>query len=120
MKFFQFHSDFWCDRTIIKMSEKLKELILDNLEFYQKNQSKGFEIQQSLGALYTKATKLHELNIQIEGFAGAYDLDQQSPGNGFRNFVHINDTALKRIYKIVAEIKEKREKFFFRKGFYAK
>lgn len=100
------------------MTEELKEVILNNLEFYKKAQAKDFKIQQNLQILFVEVLKITELKSQIEAFAIYYDLDRETPGNGYRSLIYITECALKRIFKICNKVKKKRDNIFFRRSFY--
>lgn len=102
------------------MTEELKEVILNNLEFYKKAQAKDFKIQQNLQILFVEVLKITELNSQIEAFAIFYDLDRQTQGNGYRSLVYITECALREIFKICNKVKKKRDNIFFQRSFYEK
>lgn len=57
---------------------------------------------------------------EIQVFASDYDLDENTPGNGYRSFVYIVEKAAEKTMKAVESVKEKRGKVFFRKGFHEK
>lgn len=56
----------------------------------------------------------------IEQFAGLYDFDEQTPGNGYRSFVFIYETALIHALRVCDEIAVKRDGWFFRRSHYVK
>lgn len=52
---------------------------------------------------------------EIESFASEYDFDEKTPGNGFRSFLIVFNSAVVYIQRVCNDIKDKREKFFFRR-----
>lgn len=57
---------------------------------------------------------------EIESFASEYDLDEKTPGNGYRSFLQVFNSAVVYTEKFCIEVKEKKEKFFFRRVLYEK
>ena len=103
------------------MSANLIEISFDNIEFFKKkrrkNSQKFCEVFESLIKL---VAKIHLLVKEIEGFAADYDFDKMSPGNGYRSFVDVYDSAVKHTMTHCVHIKESRDSIFFQKTFYEK
>lgn len=57
---------------------------------------------------------------QVESFAGLYDYDDQTPGNGYWSFVYIYEAALIHTYRVCMDIINKRNSWFFRRNVYVK
>lgn len=97
----------------------LIRMSVSNAEFYQHDQS---SVGVKLHAIFEKIVDFLEKSLpviqQIEGFAGQYDFDQHTRGNGYRSFVYIFDSAAKHTEKICQYITENRGNLLFRKSSY--
>lgn len=105
------------------MSSELVHIALDNLEFFKKAKAKNkkfHEFCKLFEALIKTMAQIQLLVKNIEGFASDYDFDKMSPGNGYRSFIDVYDSAVKRTMKLCIRVKENRESIFFRKTFYEK
>ena len=99
------------------MVTKLLEIISDNWQFYLKVNVGFSELFQIFNETLKK---LDPIKSEIEGFAGDYDLDDASPGNGYRSFIYIFDSAVKSATKICDYVKDNRGGVFFRRKLYEK
>lgn len=106
-----------------EMSGELVQIALENLEFFKKAKARNkkfHEFCKIFEALIETVIKLQLLVKNIEDFAPDYDFDKLTPGNGYRSFIDVYDSAIKRTVKLCIRVEEKRESFFFRKTFYEK
>lgn len=103
-------------------SDELSLTILDNLVFFSSKfkVANGQTFCQIFESLTKSVEKIKPLVKKIEVFAGDYDFDQKSPGNGYRTFVYVYESAIKRVVKLSTQIEAKRENIWFRKSFYEK
>lgn len=103
------------------MSANLVEISFDNLEFFKNRRRKNYQnFCEIFEQLIKTVAKIHLIVKEIEGFAADYDFDKTSPGNGYRSFVDLHESAVKHAMKICVQIRSNRESFFFRKTFYEK
>lgn len=58
--------------------------------------------------------------VQIESFASDYDFDHETPGNGYRSYVDVYNSAIKKSLKLCEQLITSREKILFRADYYAK
>lgn len=99
------------------MANELISLLLDNVEFYQTSTAADC---LPFKTLLRTVEKIDPIIQNIEEFAGNYDLDETTPGNGYRSFLLIIQSATQQTEKICKFVKANRGKFFFRKSFYKK
>lgn len=92
------------------MSDQLITLCRNNENYFR-----GDSLQRSFLTLVEFLEKSGPVLKEIDSFASDYDFDEKTPGNGFRSFIHVFDSAVIYTEKICSDVKEKREKFFFRK-----
>lgn len=101
--------------------DELLELALDNLEFFRffkaKNDQNFCQIFQSLIETVQKIVPVISI---IEGFAVNYDFDEKTPGNGYRSFISVCQSAVRRVKKVCELIKQKRESVFFQRSSFKK
>lgn len=103
-------------------TDELSLTILDNLVFFSSKVkvANGQTFCQIFESLTKSIAKIKPLVKEIEGFAGDYDFDQKSPGNGYRSFVYVYESAVKRVVKLSTQIESKRENIWFRNSFFEK
>lgn len=97
----------------MKISE-LINVVNDNLEFF-KNDKSGQIFCESFRSLLEIVTQIIPIIENIESFASEYDFDEKTPGNGYRSFVYLVESAVRRVLKICEHVRNKRENIFFRK-----
>lgn len=102
------------------MIGELLKVALDNYEFYKKEKVDELILRQNFQAISELIQELIGVLDEIKGFAGEYDLDEKTPGNGYWSFVFILDSAVECILKISKHVQKKRKNIFFRKSFYEK
>lgn len=101
------------------MTDRLKEVALDNLQFFSKlpsesNFSKIFE------DLLEIVDKIIAVKSEVETFSSDYDLDEKTIGNGYRSLICIFDKAAVEALNICDAVRKDRENVFFRRKFYEK
>lgn len=105
------------------MSSELVQVAHDNLEYFKKAKFKNrtyHEFCKLFESLIKTVAKIHLLINNIKSFAPDYDLDKMSPGNGYRSFIDVYESAVDRTLKLCFRVKESRESIFFRKTHYEK
>jgi hypothetical protein len=75
-------------------------------------------------------TNLHDFKINaeicfekvkiIENFAGEYDFDRDTPASGYRSFIDIFKSAIKKSLNLCQRMSKGRVKILFRADYYAK
>jgi hormone-sensitive lipase len=99
------------------MHVNLRKLCKNNEEYFNKQESAlGSQFKSSFVEISRKINKLIGLAAKLDAFASEYDFDIDSPGNGYRGFVSLSDSALKYTEKVVADVERQRNSFFFRKS----
>lgn len=101
------------------MYDELINIILSNQEHFREVKS-GEKFCQIFTSLLEIVDKFGFVAKEIQGFAGDYDLDELTPGNGYRSFVVVMEKAIKNAAQICEKIKENCGKVFFLKSFYEK
>ena len=96
----------------------LVEIALENVEFFNKNENQKF--CQTFQVIVNTIENLQVIVNEIESFAVDYDFSEASPGNGYRSFVYVYETAVKRAKDICILIQKNRGSILFRKIFYEK
>lgn len=94
---------------------------VSNAAFYDTDKTL---IGSKMHAIFNKAAeflkKLLPVTKSIEDFAGIYDFDEETPGNGYRSFVHIFNSAVIHTEKICKYVTVNRGNLLFRKSAYLK
>lgn len=101
------------------MCDELINIILSNQQHFRKFES-GLRLCEIFKSLIDTVDAIGLIVKDIQGFAGDYDLDELTPGNGYRSFVFVVEKAIKSTMQICENLKENREKVFFRKSFFEK
>lgn len=101
------------------MNEDLTCILQDNKKYFYSNKN-GFKFTKILNSIIETLIKLEPLVNDIRSFAGKYDFDERTPGNGYRSFVLVVDTAVKKTLIVCRQVQKKRRNFFFRRRFYEK
>ena len=101
------------------MLASLKKIIAESLSELE-SEHKCLKILGSLQLIAKTFIEIESTVKQVQGFAADYDLDTQTPGNGFRSFIYIVDKVAEKIEKTVVNIKKYRHKILFRRKFYEK
>lgn len=103
------------------MSDQVIKLCNSNREYFNKDKSEtGTKIRSNFFKIVELLEKSTMVLNEIENFAGQYDFDEKTPGNGYRSFIFIFNAAVKHTENICNYIHENRGKFLFRKSVTAK
>lgn len=101
--------------------DELIRMSVSNVEFYKSDRS---FVGLKMHASFAKAIEFLEKSVmvtkKIENFAADYDFDGDTPGNGYRSFIHIFTAAVKHTEKICKYVTENRGYLLFRKSVYMK
>jgi Hormone-sensitive lipase (HSL) N-terminus len=93
----------------------LEEIAKDNLDYFHAvkagSASKFCELFLKIIDTGSKARSRVD---QIRELAPAYDVDKESPGNGYWSFVQVFDKAVEKALKLSKDIQAKRSSIFFR------
>lgn len=101
--------------------EELIKMCASNDEYYRNDQSSvGVKIHSAFAKVKHELESLVPVIKQIENFAGIYDFDEKTPGNGYRSFVYIFKCAVIHTEKTCTFITENRASLLFRKSLYMK
>lgn len=103
----------------LKPVDELIQTIDNNVGYFDKEQ-KSQKLIDSLRRLKLTLKKCSKSVDEIENFAHEYDFDEETPGNGFRSFVEIFDSAVQRALKLGRKLIIAREGTFFRADKYSK
>lgn len=96
--------------------DELLEVAFDNLEFFRFSKVNDGQIFcRSFQTLIESVQEINSLISTIEGFAANYDFDEKTPGNGYRSFISLCQSAVRRVTKVSMLIKKKRESIFFQR-----
>jgi Hormone-sensitive lipase (HSL) N-terminus len=107
-------------RKYEKASELIK-LCAKNAEFYKHDKSFiGTRMCSAFDKLSESLEKSVLVSRKIDSFAQIYDFDAKTPGNGYRSFLHIYDSALDYALKTTQYINDNRGSLLFRKSSYLK
>lgn len=102
------------------ISELIKKCA-SNDEYYRSDQSSvGVKIHSAFAKVKMELENSVPVIKEIERFAGVYDFDEKTPGNGYRSFVYIFKCAVIHTEKICTFITENRASLLFRKSLYMK
>jgi hormone-sensitive lipase len=111
--------------TITKAEDKfgiineMIEMSVSNAAFYERDQSSvGVKLRGIFEKLIECLRKSVPVIKEIESFAGQYDFDESTPGNGYRSFVFIFEAAVRHAQKTCKYITDNRASLLFRKSSY--
>lgn len=88
-------------------------IAIDNNINYFDNSEKFRTLFLSLCQLKLVIEKCVKAMEKIREFASEYDFDDDSPGNGYRSFINISDSAFKQALKICKGMIRNRKKLLF-------
>jgi Hormone-sensitive lipase (HSL) N-terminus len=104
-----------------KTIDELIRMSTSNVAFYKTDKSfVGLKMHAAFLKLVEFLEKSTPVTKQIDGFAGDYDFDEKTPGNGYRSFLFIFASAVKHTEKICKYIADNRGYLLFRKSAYMK
>lgn len=101
--------------------EALKSIIFNNIDYYKTDDSaNGLKMHAALLGIIDLVDEARPLVVEIESICKLYDFDDATPGNGYRSFIKIFDSAINHTFKIVKYVTESRSSLLFRKNTYTK
>ena len=101
--------------------EALKSIIFNNIDYYKSDDSaNGLKIHGALLGIIDLIEEARPLVVEIESIYKLYDFDDVTPGNGYRSFIKIFESAINHTFKIVKYVTESRSSLLFRKNTYTK
>lgn len=98
-------------------SENLIKTIDNNIEFFVKENK---SLSANLNQFKIVVEKCAKAVDEIGTFAKNYDFDEQTAGNGYRSFLDISSSAVKKSAKVCSQLIRARRSIFFRADNYAK
>lgn len=101
--------------------EALKSIICNNIDYYKSDEStNGLKIHGAFLGIIDYIDEGRPLVEEVEVICKQYDFDEVTPGNGYRSFIKIFDSAIHHTLKIVKYVTESRSSLLFRKNTYTK
>lgn len=97
---------------------KLIHTIDSCIQYFEKC-DKYKELNDSLDSFKFNVENCCEKVKIIESFASEYDYDENTPANGYRSFVSIFTSAIKKSLNICQQMSKIRMKILFRANYYA-
>jgi hormone-sensitive lipase len=107
-------------QTESRNSETLSRSIDNNVEFLNNKHNKSEALHLNLLHLKNVFEKCTHFMAEIDKFAGEYDYDELTPGNGYRSFLIIFDAAIRETSIVCDKLIMSRAKLLFRADNYAK
>lgn len=104
------------------MESEIADLIqaIDNNSEYFDNVKKFQILNLGLSQLKLEIEKCVKAAQEINRFAHEYDFDEETPGNGFRCFLNMTESAVKKTSKVCKRLIKNRENLLFSADNYAK
>lgn len=103
------------------MWEALKTLIENNINYFASDDStNGLKISAAFVGIIDHLQEAQPLLEEIELFCKLYDFDENTPGNGYRSFIKVFDSAINHTSTLVKYVMQNRSSLLFRKTNYTK
>lgn len=104
-----------------EQSELLKKLCLENAECFTKDSSEnGQRLYISLLSIRDTVEQIWPTVTRLRDVASKYDFDENTPGNGFRSFIGVFDSAINYAIELNKKVAAKKDGLIFIKNFVAK
>lgn len=101
--------------------EKLLINCQDQCNFFKTDKSdRGQRLYTALLNWQPIIVNIDDLVQKVNGFAHEYDLDEQTPGNGYRSFISVTNSMVDYSQSVCQGLSATRSAVFFRKKFYMK
>jgi hormone-sensitive lipase len=101
--------------------EALKSIICNNIDYFKDDEStNGLKLHFAFVSIIDHLDEALPLVQQTESVCHLYDFDELTPGNGYRSFLKVFDSAINHTFKIVKYVTESRASLLFRKTNYTK
>lgn len=109
------------NNDLYTLYDGLCDICKNNIEFYKNDEtSKGQRLYGAFVGIIDHIESLKPLVSSIREIAHECDLDEETPGNGYRSFLYVTDCAIKHGIKLCRYVMENRNSLLFRKGIYVK
>lgn len=103
----------------LKPVAKLIHTVDNCVEYFDKCE-KYKDLTMNLQKFKTNVDNCYEKVKIIESFANDYDFDSDTPASGFRSFIDIFTSAIKKSLNLCQRVSKARLKILFRADYYAK
>jgi hypothetical protein len=102
----------------IEILNTLFKNIGESVKYFSENR-KSLQLETQLEKLKTNLEICCEKIHEIQSFASEYDIDADTPANGYRSFVDIFASVITETSNICHKINTKKQNFFFRADHFA-
>lgn len=104
------------DEIVEKPEEQLRQLCAKNAEYFAKDNSEnGQRLYISFLAIRDNIEQIWPTLSNIRRVAPNYDFDEKTPGNGYRSFVAVVDSAVSHAIELNKKTLARRDSVLFRK-----
>lgn len=104
------------NEIVEKPEEQLKKLCSTNAEYFAKDNSEnGQRLYISFLAIKDNIEQIWPTLANIRRVAADYDFDENTPGNGYRSFVSVVDSAISHAIELNKKTLLRRDSVLFRK-----
>lgn len=105
----------------VERKETLKQLCTENAKYFAKDSSEnGQRLYISLLAIKETLDQVWPTVTHVRELAPNYDFDESTPGNGFRSFVGIFDSAIVYAIELNRKVAARRDSLLFQKSLVTK
>ncbi|CAG2067960.1 unnamed protein product [Timema podura] len=116
-----FSETFEISSPAYAMYQALKDLCLNNADYFQHDDTEnGQRLHSGFLALIDHVNNVAPLVDDVRKASSKFDLDTETPGNGYRSFVSVVDMCVVHGVKLSRQVCENRDSFLFRKSHYAR
>lgn len=99
----------------------LRELCHASVEYFTSCQNEnGVRIKAALLVILEQLDELQPLYNEIAKFASHFDLDEETPGNGYRSFLSMVDKCIAHTEQVCREMYHQKDSMFSRKSHHMK
>jgi hormone-sensitive lipase len=110
-----------CGKSNFFLIDALKEICYNNVDYFKEDEStQGLRLHGAFVGIIDHLDTAKPLVSEIEEFAGEYDFDEVTKGNGYRSFLLVFDSAVQHTLKLSKYVTENRSSILFRKNIYMK
>ncbi|CAO1436583.1 unnamed protein product [Diamesa serratosioi] len=101
--------------------EALKSIAINNIDYFNTDDStNGLRLHGAFLSITDHIEIAKKKYVHMKSFAAEYDFDEKTPGNGYRTFLKIFDSAIQHTLKTSRSVTENRSSLLFRKNIYTK
>jgi hormone-sensitive lipase len=92
---------------------------MNNAQFFQQDETEnGQRLHAGFLAIIDQVDVIIPMVDEVRNIAPQFDLDEDTPGNGYRSFVLAVDMCVQHGVKLSRLVCDSRDSFLFRKSFY--